>query len=455
MAANDPSLSIGGDMPPEYIAQLSENARRKAMAEAMLQQFTQGQQTQFVPGGTGTPIAVKQGGLGALAQALSGLNAGAQVQGYGAENEALRMQNDMERQKEYQSFVSNPDKSAAIATAMASRRPGVQKFGLEQQKREQDKAKDWASTVAPYDVTAAERAIRQGMPNTPFSLPTLADPSAMQVGPETALKIPKYNGITDYKIFPRPSTTSFDMRLPGQLNAGILAENTAELKAKKEGFDLAKDVFASAQKAVTALEAGAQAGGGESIKQGIKKALQFLGGDPAGLTETTQLSMALGDAILANARKLAPVTAADLTQLRDILGSVDTDPSALSRALAWNTAHSFKAMQDFNSFMDVQDTLPDSIKNAEHADALRSLYSGQRVGRDAPTGLIGPQLFQLETAKHLKNLGYDLSKLKGLPPGFANENPTIDMRGAFPATAEKTLTNKTPRALPPGVREVK
>ena len=123
------------DMPQEYVARMAENQRRQAMAQAMLQQFTQGQQTQFVPGGTGTPIAVKGGGLGALAQALSGLSAGAQVTGFGAENTALEAQNELERQKEYQNFVSNPDKRAAIATAMASRRPGVQKFAVEQQKR--------------------------------------------------------------------------------------------------------------------------------------------------------------------------------------------------------------------------------------------------------------------------------------------------------------------------------
>ena len=150
MAENNPMLAIG-DMPPEYIAQITENMRRRAMADAMLQQFTQGQQTQFVPGGTGVPIAVKQGGVSALAQALSGLSAGQQSRGFAAENEALRLQNDAERQKEYQDFVTNPDKAAAIAKAMASRRPGVQAFALEQQKREQDRIKAFSQAISPTD----------------------------------------------------------------------------------------------------------------------------------------------------------------------------------------------------------------------------------------------------------------------------------------------------------------
>jgi hypothetical protein len=436
MSANDPSLAIGGDMPPEYLAQLSENARRRAMAEAMLQQFTQGQQTQFVPGGTGVPIAVKQGGLGALAQALSGLTAGAQVQGYGAENEALRMQNDRERQQEYQNFVANPDKSAAIAAAMVSRRPGVQKFGIEQQKREQDRVKDFATAIGPVDAQGGGRAIASGIIPQNYTQPALPPITTGQAGPETYLINEGPNNKRDVRVFARPSTNTIDMRLPGQLNAGILAENTAELKAKKEAFDLAKETYSSGQKAITALENGAQAGGGEQLNQYIRQAVQFFGGDAKNLTDTAALKMALGDAILANARKLAPVTKADIGTLEQILGSINTDPSALSRALAWNSAHAFKAMHDFHGFMDVQERLPDSLKSPEHQDALRSLYAGQRIGREAPMQLYGPQLFQLEMAKQLKNIGYDTSKLAGAPPGFFGENPKIELGGAFPTSAK-------------------
>lgn len=427
----------------DYQQEIEDAMRRKSIAQAMQQQFMQGQQQSFVPGGTGTPIAVKQGGLGSLAQALTGVVAQGQIGQADARIYGARQADAAEGQKQLAEFMANPDKNAAIAKALASNRADIRAFALEQQKRRQEQVHQFGQAVKDVDAQGAGRAISTGTLPTDYVAPKPGDIQFRTQGDSTVAIIPGVNNKTELKFAPK----GVQVNMPNKISDAALAENTAELKSKKEAYDLGRETVNSAQKAVTALEAGAKVGGGEGLKQYLRQAVQAVGGSAEGLTETTQLSQALGDAILANARKLAPVTKTDIGQLQDILGSVNTDPTALSRALAWQVAHGMKAMTDFNTFMDTQDKLINDVKNPDQADALKTIYAGQRTGRDMPKGLFGPQLFQLETAKHMKNIGYDMSKLQGLPPGFLDSEPKINMGGAFPSTTKPENKQDKPANL--------
>jgi len=226
----NPALEVG-DMPPEYLAQIEDARRRQAIAQAMQQQFMQGQPTQFVPGGTGTPIAVKTGGLGALAQALSGTIAGAQNASAGSEIESVRMQNDAERQKEYQDFVSNPDKTSAISKAMASRRGGVRAFGLEQQKREQEIAEKLAAReqarilaagglLKDTDAQGGLGIIQSGVIPQGYTSPGVRAPEIVQEGKDRYALVYGPNGKVDLKWAPKETnvkmSSTFAPTLPGQ-----------------------------------------------------------------------------------------------------------------------------------------------------------------------------------------------------------------------------------------------
>lgn len=436
-----------GALAPQYQMHVEDALTRKNIAQAMQQRFMQGQQQSFVPGGTGTPIAVKQGGLGTLAEALSGIISGQQIGQADAQIYGARSADQAAGQAELQAFMAEPDRNKAIAQALASSRPDIRAFALEQQKRRQDQVNQFAGVIKDRDATAAGNAIASQSLPTNFIPQPIPKPEILTQGDNTYALIPGANDTLDLKFAQKGVVVQNNA--PAKISDAAIAENTAELKAKKDAYDLGREVVNSSQKAITALEEGAKAGGGEGLKQYLRQAVQAFNGKTEGLTETTQLSQALGDAILANARKLAPVTKADIGQLQDILGSVNTDPTALSKALAWNTAHGFKAMTDFNTFLDNQENLLKDIKNPDQADALRTIYAGQRVGRDMPKGLFGPQLFQLETAKHLGNLGYDMAKLQGLPPGFLDSPPKINMSGAFPATTKSTDPGVKPANLTP------
>jgi hypothetical protein len=96
-----------------------------------------------------------------------------------------------------------------------------------------------------------------------------------------------------------------------------------------EDLPSTRNVIRNSIASVDLLDQGAKAGGGQSVFQAIRKFGQGFGVDVPETGLTDQLRTALGENILAEARKLAPVTGNDVILLQKLIGSIDTDPQSL------------------------------------------------------------------------------------------------------------------------------
>lgn len=146
--------------------------------------------------------------------------------------------------------------------------------------------------------------------------------------------------------------------------------------------------------------------------------------------------MAAGGAILANAAKIRPASDTDMKILAKIVGDIETDPTALTRAIAHAQAMSLRELSDFNRYVGAQsENLTDPV--------MKSVFQNQHIGYELPGRLSGPMPFQMETLRALQNIGGDLSQFEGVdetgkpfkfsPNAKFNINPTA----AFPGVADR------------------
>lgn len=339
------------------------------------------------------------------------------------------------------------DKNALLAQALSSANPMLRAAAEAARKNQQErvfKYADVAKDAAPG--VAADTIRNNALPQK--SLPAPKMPEFGSVPGPNGQPLPTVTNwgrgqIPTASFGPgaAPSATATVQNSPDY--KAIIDTRAEELKTKKGSATAAKEILSSNMSAIQALEQGAKAGGLEGFKQGTRKALQGFGVDLPETASTEQLSMALGEQILANARKLAPVTGEDIKRLQEIKGSIGSDPQALTKMLAFTTAAAFKDTHDYNDYLSAQKGSISPMQTPQIQDQLRSLFAGQEIGYEAPSGLFGPQAFQLETARNLVNRGFDAKKLQGLPPEFLQDiakNPTmqINAMGGFPGVAPKT-----------------
>jgi hypothetical protein len=235
-----------------------------------------------------------------------------------------------------------------------------------------------------------------------------------------------------------PQGIKFNM--PGQEATTALGILKEDLTTRQKAADAAKSTLASNSFVLDALQQGAQAGGGEAYKQALRKGLQAFGINSPDTQSTEQLIMATGAAVLANAEKLRPASDTDVKNLREMVGSVGSDPTALARAVAFANALSLKTLHGYNQYVDTQKT---NLKTPYAQD----LFSGAGIGYEMPNQLSGPMGSQLETVRHYQNIGGDPSifKIGGetVAPGTKfNVDPLRGMpgvqgKGAAPAPGAK------------------
>jgi hypothetical protein len=189
-------------------------------------------------------------------------------------------------------------------------------------------------------------------------------------------------------------------------NKAALEEVRPTMKSWQEKAAAAKEAIQANGLALEALSRGAKSGGLEGFKQAVRGVAQGFGIDTEKYTETTELQMALGNAVLANARKLAPVTAEDVKRLEQILGSINTDPAALQKMLTEYNGMAAKTLQDANRYFDTTSGLmpTDFSRGVVQAggighemipppgntlEALRSLQTLKRQGGDVSQFAVG------------------------------------------------------------------
>ena len=173
-----------------------------------------------------------------------------------------------------------------------------------------------------------------------LALMAKTDPQAMKLG------VQRFQGLQQTA----PSQTEFGVGLSSeekdaqkleQARQTELLTQSAKIGAQKiyDSHDLAKgaaDALIGLNESRKAIAGGVYAGAGADVKQQLAKGIQALGFsvDPEKVTNTDYLQSQLGQGILSKAKTLgANPTDNDARIIRDIVGSINTDPQALTKLL--------------------------------------------------------------------------------------------------------------------------
>lgn len=422
-------------MPPEYQAQLQQIMRQRQMAQMLMQQNMAPQNTEVISG-----HAVRQSPMSQIARALAGLtNAyGVSKSDENAANVARGMSQAQaeEGKRLFGVFQQNP--AQGVAEAASSKFPQYQKLAQEWQKSLDARLKGAGEAMATGgDIKGAVGTFGSGQIPTDYQGKTYPEPVVSQVdGPNG--KIPMVTttdkfGVKDAKLgSPGVNVTTKIGTREGEMALDALKEDK---KARQERAQIAKESLQSNQTALQAIAEGAQSGGGEALKQSIRKAAQAFGVNAPETASTEQLQMGLGDAILKKARALAPVTGEDVVRLEKILGSVNTDPTALSKMMAIYNGLAVKELQTYNNWVNTQ------AQNLETPYA-RDLFKGAGIGYEvqAPPG---NQTQQLQAIGELGRRGGDITQF-GINGQPFEEGAQFDIRGPAPnvkpGSAQQPLT---------------
>ena len=412
-------------LPIEYQSQIDALKKRQMMAQLLQKQ------------GLNPAIAQSQGRMAARTSPLSFLSSalssyiGTQADAKADQGiSGVKQKYATDAQGAVDTFLKTPEEEQDAFAAKTPFAP-VREIAKTLAERKKQRVSDFITAVKDVDPAAAGGAALAGnVPRTPYSVPGLKPSETGNLPDGTAY-------VRDFNRKNEPTT-----RLVGKgvnvVNQIPKAENRlgldvleAGLKPREEAAVAAKNVISSTNRAVDALARGAQAGGGEGIKQGLRKAMQAFGVTPPNTEQTNELQMALGSAILTEAAKIKPISNTDIETLRDIVGSINTDPNALVRALAFMQAESIRGLQNFGKYVEEQgSTLQDPL--------ARQRLAGVTIGSELPGELFGPQSFQMGVLQALKQGGGDLSKFRiGGQPIPADAQFNISPGKGFPAAREK------------------
>lgn len=442
-------------LTPEQQAELASLQRRQRLA-AELQKQTAPRGVQMagkiaVPSGRGEAIARLLAGLGSDYMDSSATKGQGEVVGRAGREAGEQMTQ----------LLGAPDQKQSIAQALASQYPGIRQQGavwqgqananaMAQQKQaadmaiakekqrgdlEQEQFKQLAENLragagvykeygAPQQaVTALSTGkMDQGVPPTPRAPDIVRDPAT---GKPTQATTYSLKGEQDVK-FPGGISMTAEMKLPGEEGKLRLQSEQKELDEAKVNAQSAVAEIGNVARLVRAVEQGAQVGGGASVAQSARKFGQFFGVNFPATGPTDSARSALGERLLENVRKLAPVTQPDVDTVNRLVGSIDTDPTALAELSAWYTARALRSLQNYEKFV-----------ATKRSQSQSGDYATADIGIELPKNLPGPAWFQMLTMQALADQGGDISRF-----GDPATGQPMDRGSRF---------NLTPRAFGPNV----
>ena len=395
-------------IPPEYAAQLAGLQRKKAISQALLQNSLASRPTEMAGN-----RAVKQTGLEAVVRALTGGVAGYSL-GQNDEQEAGVMnQIAQARAQNLQGVLKDPD------AGLVSADPRAQALAATILSRNDKRLEGFAGALKDRDPGTAARVFQTGeLPTEPYEVPAIPATTfgVDEAGNRYSLT-PNVKGDNDFSWAPKPMTIH---------NNAPAARDTAyrsvlpEVEKRQVDANLARDALAANRTAKEALNAGAQSGGGGEFFQAVRKVGSAIGFDPEAKVPTEQLAMALGNHILANARKLAPVTENDTALIKQIVGSLNTEPQNLARIFEIMDAASIRTLQNYGKYIDTAtEKMPD-----EFGDMIRAM----KIGYETPE-LSGNTTQAFRTLQELKARGGDPSQYRDPTGEQIPANARFDIRG--------------------------
>ena len=434
-------------MPPEYQAQLQQIMRQRQMAQMLMQQNMAPQGTEVISG-----HAVRQSPMSQIARALAGLTSayGVSKSDQNAAEVARGMSQAQaeEGKRLFGVFQQNP--AQGVAEAASSKFPQYQKLAKEWQDALNLRLKGAGEAMSTGgDTQGAVATFQSGQIPTNYQGKQYPAPAISQVpgpnGPIPMVTTTDKFGVQDAKL--GSGGVNVTTKIAGKEGEMALDDLKTEKKDRQARAQIAKESLQSNQTALEALNEGAKAGGGEGIKQAIRKAGQAIGFSAPETASTEQLQMGLGDAILRKARALAPVTGEDVKRLEAILGSVNTDPQALVKMLSIYNSLAVKELQTFNKWVDYQGA------NLETPYA-RDLFKGAGIGYEIEPPP-GNQTQQLRAIGELGKRGGDITQF-GINGQPFEQGAQFDIRGGSqPAAPAQTQPNNLSPAEEKRYQELK
>jgi hypothetical protein len=359
------------NLPPDVQAQIAQLLRQRGAAGQMVSNSMAPVQNEVISG-----RVIPMGGGQILAKALSAYfgNRGLEKADEGI---AGIRQKDLERYSGEASALTGDQSREAIVRALASKDPRIAALAASLQKRNDERLDKWAGHAGKVDAPMAANSFRDGvMPDVGgFKEPQI---TPVEFAGRTVPAVTNFRegGRPDMTV-PALNSTNITTQLPTKEADMSLDTLKADLKERKDRAQIAKETLSSNRVAIEAINEGAKSGGLQTWAQTARKIAQGLGIEFDENTPTTVLNMAMGNAVLAKARALAPVTGEDVKRLQEILGSIETDPSALARWLSVYEGMALKELQDYNQYVDYQ------TKNLK-SDYAKDMFSGAKLGYEIP-----------------------------------------------------------------------
>ena len=307
-----------------------------------------------------------------------------------------------------------PDIRGAIAQAMQSRFPKVQAQGADMLKNERSNTTEIAKMLATADAAAGARFQQGGNSQAPVpKLEALPVEFMKDAAGNDFTIVRDKTGKATVSYPPKGTAVNVDARTGAKTDETADKMNMETLQNGRKDVEIAQASISSAIRATQLLNKGADAGGGGTIRQGVRKFAQGFGVDvpETGLTE--ELRMKLGDSVLAQARKLAPVTGNDIILLQQLLGSIDTDPNALREVNSLMVAKGLMSQDLHNAQVD---------RTAATSSGNKDKYGPMKIPRgqiDTMDPSLLARAYQL-----MKESGHDMSQytFNGEPVNSINFN---------------------------------
>lgn len=429
--ATDPTLlpTQNSPVPPDMLGEYQKLLRQRQMAQMLFQQAMAPRPTEVVTG-----HAVRQSPLSAIARALSMYGGSQGLASADTGLAGLAQKSDEQRRAAIAQFLSDPE----TQYQQAMQNPATAGMAKEWLDKRAKMVSEGAGLIGKEggDVASALAALQsQKLPGN-WAPPPPGPVQFGQQGENQYAIIPGTGGKQELKWAPKGTNVSVDARQAGREQEMALASTEADLKERRSRAQAAKETLSANRVALEALNDGAKSGGLEGFKQSLRKVAQGFGIASDDTTPTEQLQMALGNAVLAKARALAPVTAEDVKRLETILGSINTDPQALQKMLAVYNGIAAKELQDYNRYVETQ-------RNSLTNPLARDLFSGAAIGFEMqpPPG----NTYQgLRAIQELQSRGGDVSNFavggEPIPPGATFKlGPPPGEKGAAPAASPGQL----------------
>lgn len=405
-------------LPFDYQVQEQQLARKRALAQMMLQKGMQPVQGQMF----GNHYA-RVNPLTQIIQALQGYMGQRGVADADAEQLAFakRAQEDQQGQMSgamdlvqgrppeavptpegstnpaYSEAGVAPDIKGGIATAMRSQWPQVRAYGQQQEKDMQARLLAMANHASQINPKAGVEMLRDQNPNTSVEQLPVA-PTQFQTSPggaEIATTKHPITGVLNTTPLSRPNfpevkvTSAVDV-FNDQEAAKTLAENRKVVAPYANSL-------AGIRQVIDQLNKGARTGGGESVLQGARKVAQMFGVDIPMTGVTDNMRSLLGTNMLAEARKVAPVTQNDVDMINKLVGSIDTDPKALREIMSFMEARYRIALDQHNSQVETARSV---------SSGSPTKYEAYRINTRLPE--LPANVYGFRVLQHMKQAGHDM-----------------------------------------------